>query len=218
MAGGSYHDTYNCAIKEPTQKLGRSIMTLKNSPALIIRSHLLAISFLLMTLVFVPATARADGHLHYQPWLKQSSGDLRVDLAAAKDQGKHLALIWEQGGCVYCKKMHEVNFQYEEIVQIITEKFYPVQLDMRGDRKMMDFDGEELDESGLAHKHGVNGTPIIEFRDENAAEVFRLPGYAEPLVFHGVFDFVDAKAYTNSELIPWLRAKYEKQGDQPNDG
>ena len=193
-------------------------MTLKNIIDPKIQYRLLAASLVLLMIVLnVPATARA-GDLQPQPWFKQTTGDLRSDLAAAQAEGKRLALIWEQVGCVYCKKMHEVNFQQAETVALIKEKFYPVQLNMRGDGKITDFDGEALDEAALASKHGVNGTPVIEFRDDQALEVFRMPGYAAPLIFHGVFDYVASKAYTEQELIPWLKAKYLNQGDGPSDG
>jgi len=174
-------------------------------------------SFLLLIALLVPSAASAAG-LHEQPWFKQSTGDLRRDLAAAQADGKRLTLIWEQVGCVYCQRMHEVNFKQAETVSLIIDKFYPVQLDMRGKEKITDFDGEELDEAALARKHGVHGTPIIEFRDDQATEVYRMPGYAEPLIFHGIFEYVASEAYTSSELIPWLKAKYLNQDDQPSDG
>lgn len=180
--------------------------------------RLQALSFcLLLTVLFVPSGA-SSAELHTQPWFKHSTGDLRQDLAAARAEGKRLTLIWEQVGCVYCQKMHEVNFKQVETVALITDKFYPVQLNMRGEGRVTDFDGEEMDEAALARKHGVHGTPIIEFRDDQGMEVYRMPGYAEPLIFHGVFDYVNSEAYTDFELIPWLKAKYLKQGDQPGEG
>ena len=164
-----------------------------------------------------PSSALA-GELHDQPWFKPTTGDLRRDLAAAEAEGKRLALIWEQIGCSYCAKMHDVNFKKVDIVQLITNKFYPVQLNMRSSKKITDFDGVELSQAGVARKHGINGTPQIEFRDGTAEEVFRLPGYAEPLIFKGVFDYVASKGYEEQELIPWLKANYLNQGERKNDG
>ena len=176
------------------------------------------LSLLLLLIALLVPSVASSADLHGQPWLKQSTGDLRRDLAAAQADGKRLTLIWEQVGCVYCQRMHEVNFKQAETVTLIVDKFYPVQLNMRGKGKITDFDGEEMDEAALARKHGVHGTPIIEFRDDQAQEVYRMPGYAEPLIFHGVFDYVASEAYTKSELIPWLKAKYLNQEDQPSDG
>ncbi|HER27682.1 MAG TPA: thioredoxin [Rhodospirillales bacterium] len=187
-------------------------MTLENRFSAKVANRLVALSFLLVSFLIVPASASANEHLYFQPWFKQATGDLRQDLAAAKAEGKRLTLVWEQIGCVYCKKMHEINFTVPEIVGLFAGKFYVVQMDLRGNRKMIDFDGEQLDESALARKHRVNGTPTIEFRDETATEVFRLPGYAEPMVFYGILEYVVAKAYTESDLIPWLKAKYANQG------
>jgi len=181
-------------------------------------NRLVGISLFLLTLVLLVPSAASSAELHTQPWLKQSTGDLRRDLAAAQADGKRLALIWEQVGCVYCQRMHEVNFRHADTVTLIIEKFYPVQLNMRGKGKITDFDGKEMVEAALARRHGVHGTPIIEFRDDQAVEVYRMPGYAEPLIFHGVFDYVASEAYSDSELIPWLKAKYLNQDEQPSDG
>jgi len=217
MAHGSFPYEKNRAIQNIHHNFGGNIMLTKISSTHRIRACFLTQALLLVLVLLFPSVASA-GTLHDQPWLKPTTGDLRRDLAAAETEGKRLTLIWEQVGCVYCKKMHEVNFQQAKTVQLITSKFYPVQLDMRGNGKIIDFDGQQLDEAGLARKHHVNGTPTIEFRDDQSAEVFRMPGYAEPPIFDGVLEYVASKAYTKQELIPWLKAKYLGQGKQPGDG
>lgn len=149
----------------------------------------------------------ADG-LHTEPWFNITSGDLREDQQAALAQNKKLVIFWEQRGCVYCEKLHEVNLKVEATVHFIRRSFYAVLLNMRGDRPMIDFDGTPMDEAKLARAHRVSGTPTIEFRDGRAEEVFRMPGYAEPFIFHGVFDYVANDGYRDLELGPWLRANY----------
>ena len=42
--------------------------------------------------------------------------DIAEDIAAAKDEGKRLAIIFEQRGCIYCAKMHEVILADPEVV------------------------------------------------------------------------------------------------------
>ncbi len=192
-------------------------MTTINSAAPKNQTRPLAVLLLLMAFLSVPLAASAKGHLYSQPWLKPTTGDLRLDLATARLQGKRLTLIWEQAGCVYCKKMHEINFKQKNIVDLITGKFYPVQLDLRGDRELIDFDGEQLNEAAVARKHGVNGTPTTEFRDDRAIEVFRMPGYAEPLIYRGILEYVASGDYTEQKLVPWLKANFFNRIDQPGD-
>ncbi|MBC8267299.1 MAG: thioredoxin fold domain-containing protein [Rhodospirillaceae bacterium] len=156
-----------------------------------------------------------DG-LHTEPWFNKTTGDLSRDLKAATAEGKKLVIFWEQLGCTYCEKMHEINLKAEGTVHFIRKNFYVVQLNMRGKRQMTDFDGATMSEAKLAHAHRVGGTPTIEFRDNQADEVFRMPGYAEPMIFLGVFDYVANSGYDDSPLVPWLKAKY--LGNQQSGG
>lgn len=172
----------------------------------------LFLSLLLLTLGLAHADTgkahkTAEG-LYTEPWFNETSGNLAEDLQAAISQNKTLTIIWEQRGCSYCQKMHEVNLQIEATVQFIQKSFYIVLLNMRGERQITDFDGTPIDEAKLARKHRIMGTPTIEFRNHQAEEVFRMPGYAEPLIFLGVFDYVARKEYKNSSLIPWLKKNY----------
>ncbi|MDP6621626.1 MAG: thioredoxin family protein [Alphaproteobacteria bacterium] len=161
-----------------------------------------------------PALAVGPGGLHSQPWFHDPSGDLGTDLAAAGRAGKMLALVWEQEGCVYCREMHQVNLQVPEIVDYIRRHFYVVQLDMRGARAIVDFDGKALDEAALARRHRVFGTPSIEFRRADEREVYHLPGYAQPAIFKLVFTYVVEKGFETSGLRDWLMARLKAQEDK----
>lgn len=178
------------------------------------RLHYLVLLFgLLMFAPPVGAAETAGGYmtpkgLHTEPWFNETSGDLSRDLQAANAENKILAIFWEQRGCVYCEKMHKVNLKIEGTVSFIRRSFYVVMLNMRGERPMIDFDGAAMSEAELARTHRVSGTPTIEFRNAQATEVFRVPGYAQPLIFHGIFDYVASGGYESSALGPWLKAKY----------
>jgi len=173
-------------------------------------TRLFGLSFLIVILSITNlanAGTNSDG-LHTEAWFNTTTGDLSKDLAEASAAGKILAIIWEQPGCEYCRKMHEINLQQEETVRFIREHFYIVMLNMRGDNPVQDFDGRKMSESQLARAHQVFGTPAIEFRNEITEEVARMPGYADPLIFHGVFDFVVSKGYMDSSLVAWLKTNY----------
>jgi len=178
------------------------------------RFHILALllPMLALTPTLGPAAQSGDLRtpegLHTQSWFNETSGDLARDLKAATAENKILAIFWEKRGCSYCEKIHEVNLKVEGTVHFIRKNFYVVQLNTRGKRQMTDFDGSLMSEATLARAHRVTGTPTIEFRNDRADEVFRVPGYAEPLIFHGIFDYVANNGYDQSPLGPWLKAKY----------
>lgn len=137
-----------------------------------------------------------DG-LHRQPWFLDSLLDLADDLEGAARQGKRFAVVWELRGCPYCKKTHEVNFARPDIAQFVRERFDILQLNILGDREVVDFDGERLSEKRLAAKYAIRGTPTFQFfRDASAGlggraplerEAARAQGYIEPKPFLALF-------------------------------
>ncbi|MBK1670178.1 hypothetical protein CKO28_19270 [Rhodovibrio sodomensis] len=59
--------------------------------------------------------------------------------------------------------MHEDNFTIPAITDYVRKHFSVLQLNLRGDRRVADFDGEVLAEHKLARKYGVNFTPTLQF-------------------------------------------------------
>ena len=78
----------------------------------------------------VPASAATvgDDGLHKSDWMRDTFKDLREDLAEANAEGKRLAVIVEQRGCIYCKKMHEEVFPIPEIDAYIRDNFFFIQI------------------------------------------------------------------------------------------
>ena len=109
---------------------------------------LIAAAFLALSLL--PAYAEqafTENGMHTQEWFAQDSFlELADDLEVAADEGKRLVVIFEQKGCIYCKKMHEEVLSHPGIAKFVSDNFRVVQLDMWGPRLVTDFDGEELEE------------------------------------------------------------------------
>ena len=87
---------------------------------------------LAFALILIGFTAQAteigeDG-LHKQPWFAVTFKDMQEDLTDAGDAGKRLAVIFEQRGCIYCRKLHEEVFSDPEISGL-----YPGELHRRAD-------------------------------------------------------------------------------------
>lgn len=162
------------------------------------------------------AAVLSEDGLYTQPWFLQSLLELQDDLKAATEARKRFAIMWELRGCPYCKDTHLINFARPDIEKYVKERFDILQLNIIGDRKVTDFDGEKLSEKRLAEKYGVRFTPTFQFFPEAAAslagkkprdrEVARAQGYLAPAQFQAMFRFVVERAYEKGSLIDFLKA------------
>ena len=170
-----------------------------------------------------------DSGLHVQDWFLDSFLDLNEDLVAAADSGRHLAVIFEQRGCPYCREMHNVNLQDARIVDYLKARFDILQLDLWGSRGVTDFDGTEMEERQLARRWQVNFTPTIAFfpmdaaavagKTGRAAEIARMPGYFKPFYFLSMFEFVAEGHYKDNSFQRYLQdrtAALRAEGKDPD--
>lgn len=149
------------------------------------------------------AAELGDDGLHKAPWMRDTFKDLREDLQEANDEGKRLALIFEQRGCIYCTQMHEEVLSRPDISEYIAENFFVVQLNLHGDIEVTDFDGEILAEKDMARKWGLLFTPTILFLPEEVEEgktapqaaVAVMPGAFGPGTTMDMFTWVNEKRY-----------------------
>ena len=125
-----------------------------------------------------------DDGLHKPDWLHDTFKDMSEDLAEANAEGKRMLVLFEQRGCIYCKKMHEEVFPDPEIEALLREDFFVVQMNLFGDVEVTDFDGTTLSEKDMAVRWGVVFTPTMMFMPEEApgegtaaqAAVVTMPG------------------------------------------
>lgn len=152
-----------------------------------------------------------------QSWFLDSFLDFSDDLAEAAAGGKRLALLWELDGCPYCREMHLVNFAMPSIRDYVEANFEIVQLDLRGQRQTVDFDGKAMTERELASRNAVRFTPTLQFFPETAAEtagrtgkeaeVARMAGYFRPRHFLAMFQYVREKRYTGGDFRTYLKTR-----------
>lgn len=112
---------------------------------------------------FAAGAPMGDDGLHKPDWLRDTFKDMSEDFEEAQAEGKRLLVIFEQRGCIYCKKMHEEVFPDPEIQALIEENYFVVQMNLFGDVEVTDFDGETLSEKDMAVKWGVVFTPTMMF-------------------------------------------------------
>ena len=160
-------------------------------------------------------------NLHTQPWFLNSFLDLKDDLEETIVQGKRFAIIWELAGCPYCRETHLVNFARPDISEFIHKNYEILQLDLRGSREVIDFDGKKFTERELANRYNIRFTPTIQFFSDSlnklgdkqtpkGMEVSRMPGYFRPQHFLNMFHYVLEKGYEVGDYRSYLKAKKNK--------
>ena len=148
-----------------------------------------------------------DDGMYKESWMRDTFKDLREDLAEANAEGKRLAVIFEQRGCIYCKKMHEEVFVQPRVSSYIEENFFVVQLNLHGDLEVTDFDGEVLSEKDIARKWRILFTPSFMFLPENIddqldaaqASVAVMPGAFSVGMTFDLLTWVNTKLYDTEE-------------------
>ncbi len=176
------------------------------------RRFLCLLTVLCVQLMPAGAAELGDDGLYLQPWFSDSFLELADDLDEATAEGKDLLVLFEQKGCPYCREMHQVNFERDEIVSHLKEHFVVVQLNLWGAREVVDMNGGSLEERDLAAQWGINFTPtsvIFSKDDGETAEVFRMPGYFKPFHFLKSLEYVSSDAYKDQIFQRFLQAEFE---------
>ncbi|WP_420567948.1 thioredoxin family protein [Thalassovita sp.] len=150
----------------------------------------------------LPVSAEiGDDGLHKEPWMRDTFKDLREDLAEANAEGKRFAVMIEQRGCIYCRKMHEEVYVDPDLSKFIEDNFFVVQLNLHGSDTATDFDGEEMAQSDLMRKWGILFTPTVVFLPEEVPEGVQAP-QAAVAIMPGAF----AKS-TTTDMYTWVAEK-----------
>ena len=177
--------------------------------------YLLAVVFVAISMVTAAAAKIGEDGLHKEPWFAVTFKDVGEDISTAKAAGKRLAIIIEQRGCLYCKKLHETVLSDPEVVKYITENFVVVQYNMFGDEEVVDTDGDRLTEKTAVQKWGLAFTPTILFLSEDMpvgksakdAAVMVMPGaFGRNTTLH-MFQWVKEKGYTKEESFQKYHAR-----------
>ncbi len=149
----------------------------------------------------LPAAAQpemGDDGLHKAPWLHDTFRDMREDLEEARAAGRRLMVIWEQRGCIYCRKFHEEVAVKPRIRDMLSDEFFVVQMNLFGDVEVTDFDGEALGEREMAMKWGIMFTPTFMFFPPEVEEGVSA-AEAAVVTMPGAFGY-----YTTANLFRWV--------------
>ncbi|WP_289034068.1 thioredoxin family protein [uncultured Roseibium sp.] len=161
------------------------------------------------------AAEMGEDGLHKQDWFTITFRDMAEDIETATDEGKRLAIIFEQRGCIYCRAMHEKILSDPEVSDYIKANFMVVQYNMFGDEEVIDLDGDTLTEKSAARKWGYVFTPTIVFLPESVPEgktvaeaaVATMPGAFGKWTFLNMFRWVQEKGYAGDEHFQKYHAR-----------
>jgi thioredoxin-related protein len=170
----------------------------------------------------VKASITEDG-IYHQEWFHESFFNMKDDFQEARDAGKGFVVVFEQRGCIYCKKMHEQVLSKKYINDYVRDNFMVVSLNLWGDREVTDFDGKVMNEKQLARRWGVIYTPtVLFFTDDLAGKegktgrdlvVGTIPGGFGPYTFFDMFVWMRAKGYeTNLHFQKFHAARLQERG------
>jgi len=179
----------------------------------------LTLVFALYAAVVSAASVGEDG-LHKQDWFSLTFRDIVEDIETAASEGKRLALVFEQRGCIYCAKMHEELLSDPEVAEYLQEHFLIVQYNMFGDEEVTDLDGDVLTEKTAARKWGYVFTPTIVFLPHEVpsdsmsvgkAAVATMPGAFGKWTFLNMFKWVYERGYDGDEHFQKYHARIIEQ-------
>ena len=179
------------------------------------RIFMLSLVAFLAAMTLSHAAEIGDDGLHKQPWFSLSFRDVAEDIETAREEGKRLAIVFEQRGCIYCRKMHEEVLSDPQVRDYIAANFNVVQYNMFGDEEVTDLDGSSLSEKTAARRWSVVFTPTILFMPETAPEdgtvgetaVATMPGAFGKSTFLHMFQWVREKGYEGDEHFQKYHAR-----------
>jgi thioredoxin-related protein len=159
-----------------------------------------------------------DG-LHKEDWFSVTFRDVGEDIAGAAANGKRLALIFEQRGCIYCKMIHEEVLTDPQVRDYLKANFEVIQYNIYGSEEVTDLDGAKLTEKSAARKWGVVFTPTILFmpekpmagKDARQVAVAAMPGAFRKGTFLDMFHWVREKLYETEEDFPRYHARQVRE-------
>jgi len=137
-------------------------------------------------------------------WFMNSFLDFSEDIESLAKEDKRLMLFVEQDSCPYCHAFVTKNLSHTKTKERVQKHFGVIDLNMFGDREVIDTDGEEFTEKEFAKKHNIQFTPTIIFFDENKKQILRLNGYIDIPQFNLALDYIKDKKETSLTFQEYL--------------
>jgi thioredoxin-related protein len=160
--------------------------------------------FLAAVLLSFALQAQAGG---WEPFFKPAAGDMRAELAQAREAGKQgLLVMYQFEACPHCKRMKRDILSRDDVQRAYRPHFAAIQVDTLGTRPVRGFDGRTLPEKDFAKSLGIHGGPIFVFYslDGQALVTYPAPLYDAPS-FIALGEYVASGAYRDMPLPVYVR-------------
>jgi thioredoxin-related protein len=151
-------------------------------------------------------------------WFAVSFLEFPEEVREAARTGKRVMIYFGQDGCVYCRRLMEVNFRQPEIVEQTRKHFVAIALDILGDREVQWLDGRRMSEKALTRALGIQFTPTLLFLDEKGAVVARLNGYYAPRRFAAALDYAAGLAGNGQRFEDFMQGVPQDPGGDARTG
>jgi thioredoxin-related protein len=148
-----------------------------------------------------------DG-LHHFDWYLESFLDIAEDIAAARQNGKRLVVMWGLKGCPACRRMHEAHLSHPATQTFVRRHFEVLHLNILGAREVTALSGRKLPEKAFAEAEGVRSTPTLQFMPTSpdaAGEAVRLDRLPDVPTFKAFFRFVHENGYEAGDFDSWFK-------------
>jgi len=143
-----------------------------------------------------------------------SFNNLQEELEIAVDDNKSgVFIMFSDKDCPWCEKM-KVTIMNQVVVQDYYRKHFQVlSIDVRGDTRIIDFDGKEILEKDFAFKrHRVRATPVVMFFDTKGKKTMRYTGIVRNVEeFLWLAEFVVSESYKTTNFTKYKRNKKQQK-------
>lgn len=146
-----------------------------------------------------------DEALSLPDWFKLSFLEISDDIEEAKQQNKKgLIIYFGQKFCPYCKAHLENNWGQNDIIKYTRENFDVIAINVKGQRPVLDVDGNTYTEKTFSALKKTNFTPSILFYNTKGQEVLRLRGYRPPYQFRAALEYVADEHYIKENFRSYM--------------
>lgn len=152
-----------------------------------------------------PRSPSASGKLHSEPSFLKPPLKL-----ATRPGGRPLVVFFEQKTCLGCDDLHGVILRDPDTSELL-RKFDAVQLDIRGQSRLVTPDGNVTDTRDWARSLGITYTPSAVLFGADGREVMRVEGMLKTFHFQSVLDYVASGDYrTQPDFQRFIGARADR--------
>jgi len=136
------------------------------------------ISWLIGLLIIFHSANAQDTLVDPEGFFESTFGDLQEELEIVQDEEKTALLImFETKDCPWCERMKKQVLNRSSVQAFYQENFRVISMDAEGDLVVIDFDGNEIEESEFAlNAMRVRATPVFAFFNSEGILITRYTG------------------------------------------